>query len=586
MTSAPARGTDGVETAALAHRMDGALTASLTAHPRLACYDGSADWTAFEAQLEIVAGCAGWTDAETAANLCLALQGDALRDGDLDRKLEELRAEGNTLSEMQVIHWLVQLLLGVSYMHHRRILHRDLKAKNVFLKGNNMKIGDFGVSCLLMGSSDLATTFTGTPYYMSPEAISHRGYNSKSDIWSLGCILYEMCCLKHAFEGYNFLSVVMKIVEGSTPSLPESYSPELNSLMHRMLERDPRRRVSAEEALSCGVLEDLVQTVKQQFSELMLTGRADGEDGDVTQIARALQQKVHLQTLRERSEVEKMSPRERMRLRKLQAADERAKKLKKIVEEKYQENHHRMKELRSKHFQNISINVLKEKSEESQDQPIASQSFTPSSHCRPMGEQREEDGIPEDAQAAEDFYCEDGFESCSDEDDSSSSSSLCICRSFGQDSDLESMVRHMENVLEERDSAEAESSAGPGDLQTTVPSINTALVHSRIQYIRESVSQRLGQDRFQSVYNYLKETRLRRDMWDGGDSEDSVISALGGIVDKPADCFEVDQLLYYEELLKNAQATLTTPTQTLTTPTQSLTPPTHTLTTPTPATPT
>uniref|UniRef100_A0A8B9H5T8 non-specific serine/threonine protein kinase n=1 Tax=Astyanax mexicanus TaxID=7994 RepID=A0A8B9H5T8_ASTMX len=216
-------------------------------------------------------------------------------DGDLDRKLEELRAEGNTLSEMQVIHWLVQLLLGVSYMHHRRILHRDLKAKNVFLKGNNMKIGDFGVSCLLMGSSDLATTFTGTPYYMSPEAISHRGYNSKSDIWSLGCILYEMCCLKHAFEGYNFLSVVMKIVEGSTPSLPESYSPELNSLMHRMLERDPRRRVSAEEALSCGVLEDL--------------------------------QKVHLQTLRERSEVEKMSPRERMRLRKLQAADERAKKL-------------------------------------------------------------------------------------------------------------------------------------------------------------------------------------------------------------------------------------------------------------------
>uniref|UniRef100_A0A3B1K128 non-specific serine/threonine protein kinase n=1 Tax=Astyanax mexicanus TaxID=7994 RepID=A0A3B1K128_ASTMX len=444
---------------------------------------------------------------------------------------------------MQVIHWLVQLLLGVSYMHHRRILHRDLKAKNVFLKGNNMKIGDFGVSCLLMGSSDLATTFTGTPYYMSPEAISHRGYNSKSDIWSLGCILYEMCCLKHAFEGYNFLSVVMKIVEGSTPSLPESYSPELNSLMHRMLERDPRRRVSAEEALSCGVLEDLVQTVKQQFSELMLTGRADGEDGDVTQIARAL----------------------------------------KIVEEKYQENHHRMKELRSKHFQNISINVLKEKSEDSQDQPIASQSFTPSSHCRPMGEQLEEDGIPEDAQAAEDFYCEDGFESCSDEDDSSSSSSssLCICRSFGQDSDLESMVRHMENVLEERYSAEAESSAGPGDLQTTVPSINTALVHSRIQYIRESVSRRLGQDRFQSVYNYLKETRLRRDMWDGGDSEDGVISALGGIVDKPADCFEVDQLLYYEELLKNAQATLTTPTQTLTTPTQALTPPTQTLTTPT-----
>ncbi|KAJ3597432.1 hypothetical protein NHX12_000958 [Muraenolepis orangiensis] len=105
------------------------------------------------------------------------------QDKDLDYKLGEVRESGHSLSESQVVDWLVQLLLGVHYMHDRRVLHRDLKAKNVFLKRNLIKIGDFGVSCLLMGSCDLATTFTGTLYYMSPEVLNHHGYDCKSDIW-------------------------------------------------------------------------------------------------------------------------------------------------------------------------------------------------------------------------------------------------------------------------------------------------------------------------------------------------------------------------------------------------------------------
>ncbi|XP_053466930.1 serine/threonine-protein kinase Nek11 [Ictalurus furcatus] len=359
-------------------------------------------------------------------------------DGDLECKLERLRVSGEALSESQVREWLVQLLLGVDYMHERRILHRDLKSKNVFLKKNVVKIGDFGVSCLLMGSCDVATTFTGTPYYMSPEALGHQGYDSKSDMWSLGCILYEMCCLKHAFEGQNFLSVVKKIMESSTPSLPEKYSPELNSLMQRMLEKSPLLRVSAAEALSSSVIKELTQIltaplratftdssalfsrfvspqrVKQQLSE----GTA-GDDSDVSHIASVLQTKVHLQTLRDRSEVEKMSPRERMRLRKQQAADDRARKLKHIVEEKYNENQRRMMELRSKNFQRVSINVLTENAEdtERQIQPIRRQNGPPSSHPGPIGEQLTEHDIPEDPQAADVYYSEDGFESCSDEDD-------------------------------------------------------------------------------------------------------------------------------------------------------------------------
>lgn len=101
---------------------------------------------------------------------------------DLDYKIQEYKEAGRTFPEGQIIEWFVQLLLGVDYMHERRILHRDLKSKNIFLKNNVLKIGDFGVSRLLMGSCDLATTLTGTPHYMSPEALKHQGYDTKSDI--------------------------------------------------------------------------------------------------------------------------------------------------------------------------------------------------------------------------------------------------------------------------------------------------------------------------------------------------------------------------------------------------------------------
>ncbi|KAI5092482.1 serine/threonine-protein kinase Nek11, partial [Silurus meridionalis] len=282
-------------------------------------------------------------------------------DGDLECKLEQVRVSGEALPESQIREWLVQLLLGVDYMHQRRILHRDLKTKNVFLKKNAVKIGDFGVSCLLMGSCDLATTFTGTPYYMSPETLGHHGYDSKSDMWSLGCILYEMCCLKHAFDGHNFLSVVQKITEGSMPSLTEKFSAELNTLMQRMLERSPSLRVSAAEALSSKVISELSQ-VKSKTLFILLCYRFKQKlhsDRFATLLVKVKKQKkVHLQTLKERSEVEKMSPRERMRLRKQQAADDRGRKLKHIVEEKYKENQQRMKELRTKNFQRVSINVL------------------------------------------------------------------------------------------------------------------------------------------------------------------------------------------------------------------------------------
>uniref|UniRef100_A0A3Q1M9F6 Serine/threonine-protein kinase Nek11 n=1 Tax=Bos taurus TaxID=9913 RepID=A0A3Q1M9F6_BOVIN len=282
---------------------------------------------------------------------------------DLDCKIQEYKEAGKTFPESQIIEWFIQLLLGVDYMHERKILHRDLKSKNIFLKNNKLKIGDFGVSRLLMGSCDLATTLTGTPHYMSPEALKHQGYDTKSDIWSLACILYEMCCMNHAFTGSNFLSIVLKIVEGDTPSLPERYPRQLNAIMESMLNKSPSLRPSAIEILKLPYIDEQLQDLMCRYSEMALEDKNLNSQEEATYIINAVQKKIHLQTLRALSEVQKMTPRERMRVRKVQAADEEARKLKRLVEEKYEENNKRMRELRSRNFQRQTVDVLHKKIE-------------------------------------------------------------------------------------------------------------------------------------------------------------------------------------------------------------------------------
>ncbi|CAF3404699.1 unnamed protein product [Rotaria socialis] len=169
--------------------------------------------------------------------------------GDLDQRFKQLKKENHTLEEDQVVEWLIQILIAVQYMHKSRILHRDLKARNIFLKSNKVKIGDFGISRILVGTMDVASTFTGTPYYMSPEVMKHDGYESKSDIWSVGCLLYEMCTYQHAFDGKGLMNVIYKVVEGQPPELPKTYSKELNDLSKKMFAKDPKQRPSAAELL-------------------------------------------------------------------------------------------------------------------------------------------------------------------------------------------------------------------------------------------------------------------------------------------------------------------------------------------------
>ncbi|PIO25673.1 hypothetical protein AB205_0121000, partial [Aquarana catesbeiana] len=117
--------------------------------------------------------------------------------GDLAKRINKQR--GVHFDEDQILSWFVQISLGLKHIHDRKVLHRDIKAQNIFLasNGTTAKLGDFGIARMLNNTMELARTCVGTPYYLSPELCENRPYNNKTDIWSLGCVLYELCTLKH-----------------------------------------------------------------------------------------------------------------------------------------------------------------------------------------------------------------------------------------------------------------------------------------------------------------------------------------------------------------------------------------------------
>ncbi|XP_060557286.1 serine/threonine-protein kinase Nek11-like isoform X2 [Ruditapes philippinarum] len=264
--------------------------------------------------------------------------------GDLDMKIQEYKKLKKQFDEKLVLDWFVQLLLAVHYMHSRRVLHRDLKTRNIFLKKNRVKIGDFGISRILMGTTDLASTFTGTPYYMSPEVLKHEGYNSKSDVWSIGCILYEMCSLDHAFDGKSLMAVMYKIVEGEPPDLPTKYSKDLNKVLKLMLNKDPEKRPSATELIKVPLISAHIAKMSEEYQAKHNSQDSNHANSDAVEIAKALREKSRLDDLRKSEDdikFKNLPPRERMRLQKMQKADREAKRLSEVARVQLIENQQR-----------------------------------------------------------------------------------------------------------------------------------------------------------------------------------------------------------------------------------------------------
>ena len=131
------------------------------------------------------------------------------------------------------------------------ILHRDLKPGNLFFdKNNNVKLGDFGLCRILSAESQYAHTNVGTPYYMSPEQIKESNYDAKTDVWSLGCVLYEIVSLRPPFKANNHIQLAKRILSSDIERIPMRYSEDLQEVISWMLNKEPTERPSVTDLLS------------------------------------------------------------------------------------------------------------------------------------------------------------------------------------------------------------------------------------------------------------------------------------------------------------------------------------------------
>ena len=171
--------------------------------------------------------------------------------GDIGNVIKKLKKTKEYFPEELIWKFFIQVLMALKTCHNHKegkILHRDIKPSNVFLDGeNNAKLGDFGLSRMLSEENNFAYSRVGTPYYMSPEQIEDMRYNEKSDIWSLGCFLYELATFSPPFNATNQLSLALKIKSGNVDNIPSIYSQELSSVIMCLMRVNPENRPNAEE---------------------------------------------------------------------------------------------------------------------------------------------------------------------------------------------------------------------------------------------------------------------------------------------------------------------------------------------------
>ncbi|KAG6040403.1 hypothetical protein E4U41_000647 [Claviceps citrina] len=224
--------------------------------------------------------------------------------GDLGRVIKDLHHKGQRAQESFVWSIFSQLVMALYRCHYgvdppevganalgltqgsasgtpkvpagaMTILHRDLKPENVFLgEDNSVKLGDFGLSKMIK-SHDFASTYVGTPFYMSPEICAAEKYTLKSDIWSLGCIIYELCAREPPFNAKTHYQLVQKIKEGKVATLPDMYSPELNRVIQDCLKVNPDRRPDTVQLLELPVVKLMRREKEMVAMKKSLRSRED-----------------------------------------------------------------------------------------------------------------------------------------------------------------------------------------------------------------------------------------------------------------------------------------------------------------------
>ncbi|KAL0227692.1 hypothetical protein RCL1_003835 [Eukaryota sp. TZLM3-RCL] len=168
-----------------------------------------------------------------------------LGDGNLS---DLIRKHNGPLPRDTIWKYFIQVLIGLHFIHSKKILHRDIKSLNVFLSGGNAKLGDFGISKSLATTSDMANTFIGTPLYLSYEVAQGRPYSFSSDCWSLGVLLFEMLTKTFPFYAENQGALLIKIITADPEPLPHEFS-EFAGIVNSLLIKDPAKRASTRDLL-------------------------------------------------------------------------------------------------------------------------------------------------------------------------------------------------------------------------------------------------------------------------------------------------------------------------------------------------
>lgn len=209
--------------------------------------------------------------------------------GTLQDFITDARIHRKPISEPQIWLTLTELTLALHKCHNRRdkVVHRDIKPANTFIDSEgHVKLGDFGLAKRI--GTDLTKTVCGTPLYMSPELCEHRRYGEKSDIWALGCVIYEMATLRPPFIACNEHQLREQIMNKRLDRIPEQYSEELWRIIQKMLEKNESRRWDVNQIASSRMVAITAETITLKNKRAALREKAERTRSECS----ALRQKI------------------------------------------------------------------------------------------------------------------------------------------------------------------------------------------------------------------------------------------------------------------------------------------------------
>ena len=199
-----------------------------------------------------------WDDSGSSLNIVM----EYADDGDLHSKIEKMKKAGGFFKEPIIWSYAIQMIEGLKALHDKKIMHRDLKSANIFLvkDKHQCKLGDMNVSKVIK-EKELRTQ-TGTPYYASPEVWKDDPYSYKSDLWSIGCVIYELCELRPPFQGKDLDELFENVCKGEPERINEIYSDDLWKMILMLLQVDVDKRVDCNQFLNSELIKKKIEEMK------------------------------------------------------------------------------------------------------------------------------------------------------------------------------------------------------------------------------------------------------------------------------------------------------------------------------------